>query len=153
MKNPLYILIAFILTLSSSCNNKEIDPTGSYELVNETKKVGEDVYGYYGNIDIKMINENKIVISFFICKGAPSYNQGFFIDTLDYKNNQAIYNYEDLEFDCKIIFTFTKYGVDVKQETKNDNNYCGFGYGVIADGYFEKTTSKSPVIKDLARDE
>lgn len=88
-------------------------------------------------------------MTFGVSKGAPSYNSGSFVDTLDYQNNKAIYTDPELDTTCKITFEFSTKGVVVKEETADFNSGCGFGHAVVADGFYQKISSKIPVLEDF----
>ena len=85
---------------------KYVNPTGTYHLVGKTKKKDGDVYGWFGTIQVKTLTANKIAMTFYICKGAPSYNSGSFVDTLYYSDNKAIYADEDTAKKCVTTFVF-----------------------------------------------
>ena len=87
-------------------------------------------------------------MSFYVCKGAPSYNSGSFIDTLDYRNSRTTYIPED-DRTCRISFEFTKKGIKVSQRQDNLNFGCGFGQGVFADGFYRRVSGNTPEIEDL----
>jgi len=126
-----------------------IDPTGIYELDNKTEEKNGDVYGYSGHIQVKKITNDKIVMTFEVNKGAPSYNSGSFVDTLTYKNNIVLYTVpEDIDSTCKITFHFDKKGVIVKEETADYNSGCGFGHTVVADGFYKRTSNKTPILTE-----
>ncbi|HMC99294.1 MAG TPA: hypothetical protein VKH37_04045 [Ferruginibacter sp.] len=149
-------LFAFLLLLPifCFCQSKllvNVNPTGSYKLNVKTITKGEDTYGYFGDIKVKRLNNSKIVLTLFVCKGAPSYNSGSIWDTLEFKNNKAVYFTED-DTTCRITFTFNQRGVSVEQQAASPNFACGFGHAVDAYGYYRKTSSKIPVIKDPAED-
>lgn len=59
-----------------------IEPTGIYKLNNAIKKKDGEIYGYFGQIQVKKLNSEQIVMKFEVNKGAPSYNSGSFFDTL-----------------------------------------------------------------------
>jgi hypothetical protein len=137
----------FLLTVAiASCcassfgQNSFINPRGTFEYVSKTVIKNGDTYGYFGTIQVKTISNNKIVMTFYICKGATSYNSGSFIDTLDYRNNMAIYKDEE----CITTFVFTNKGIDVKETSKGD---C-WGANVYAHGHFRKKSSKQPILVD-----
>lgn len=134
------IVITFILTitLTIAIGQTSFNPTGTYVYQGKTTIKNGDTYGYFGTIQIKKLTDRKIVMTFYICKGAPSYNSGSFVDTLDYKNNQAIHTYPD----CVTTFSFSKAGIYVKE-----TNSC-WGAGVVAHGYFKKKSSKQPILTD-----
>lgn len=126
-----------------------IDPTGTYELNNKTEEKSGEVYGYSGYIQVKKIANDKIVMTFEVNKGAPSYNSGSFVDTLTYKNDIALYTVpDDIDSTCKITFHFEKNGVTVTEETADYNSGCGFGHAVVADGFYNRTTNKTPILKE-----
>jgi len=135
------------------CQSNYIDPTGTYELDSKTEKKGEDIFGYSGKIQVKKIKQDKIIMTFMICKGAPSYNSGSFVDTLDYNKNTVIYKTLDFDPSCLIKFDFNNKGIFVKETTNDLNSGCGFGHAVVADGFFKKTSSSEPLLKDPMTDE
>jgi len=136
------------LSHSQTIVNKSFyNPTGSYELVSKKKIKDGDTYGYSGEIDIKLLDSVHIAMSFYLDKGAPGYNSGSFVDTLDYKNSVAVYETKS-DTSCKITFAFSKKGVTVDHIAKNYNNSCGFGHAVVVSGFYKKISSKIPEIKD-----
>lgn len=142
----MYILIVSVLFFGfTTVVEKSIDPTGTYRL-GKKRKGKKEIHVYFGDIKVKALAKNKIAVVFNINAGAPSYNSGFFTDTLEYKVNQAIYTIPEYDRSCKIIFDFVKKGVMVKQETDDFNFSCGFGAGVIVDDFFKKKSSDEPEI-------
>jgi hypothetical protein len=129
-----------------------INPTGSYKLDSETEIKDGDTYGYFGEINVKLLKNSKIALTLFVCKGAPSYNSGTIWDTLNYRNNISIYKTPEDDSTCKIVLTFKKSGITIEQHQADLNFGCGFGHGVFADGFYKKTSSKIPIIKDPAED-
>jgi hypothetical protein len=149
----LFFLLLMTGHLSAEAQVKQaaafFNPTGTYKLDNKTTVKDGDTYGYFGEIRIKLITNSKIAISFFICKGAPSYNSGSFIDTLDYRSNKAVYTTPDDDTTCRITFVFTNKGVTIDHRQANINFGCGFGHAVVANGFYKRTSIKVPVIEDL----
>lgn len=147
MKQILTMTLIILLT-SFTVQTSYIEPTGTYQLDSKSEKRNGDIYGYSGQIQVKKLSSDKIVMTFEVNKGAPSYNSGSFVDTLIYKDNKAIYI--DLESDstCKITFDFDKKGVTVKEETADYNSGCGFGHAVVADGFFKRTSGKTPILTE-----
>lgn len=141
-----YLLLYFItcITFGLTSTAQVINPTGTYELVSKTIKRVDDVYGAAGLIHVKEIAKKRIVVSFFKTYGAPGYNSGSFIDTLTLKDDIAIYRLKEDNLSCSITFKFTTKGIQVSQQS----DYCGFGHGVYADGFYKKISSKVPIIKD-----
>lgn len=133
---------------------KSINPTGTYKLDNKIEEINGEIYGYTGSIKVKKLTNEKIVMVFEVNKGAPSYNSGSFVDTLAYKNNRSIYTVPpDMDSTCKITFHFDKKGVTVVEETADYNSGCGFGHAVVADGFYKRTSRKTPILKEPLTDE
>lgn len=151
MKKLLYIFLLIAIVGCSKVAVKQhnyINPTGTYELESDTRQEGDDIYGYTGQIQVKKLTANKIVMTFGINKGAPSYNSGSFVDTLDYQNNRSVYRADPaIDPSCRISFTFTEEEITVEQQADDYNVACGFGHGVVAEGVFTKTISEEPVLK------
>jgi len=125
-----------------SQQNDDLNPTGTYLLDEKTKIEDGETYGYFGKIQVVAIQKNKIAMTFYICKGAPSYNSGSFIDTLDYIDNKALHRDEDLN-DCLTEFTFNKNSITVIE--KKENRGC-WGNGVQAHGIYQQSSSKPPLL-------
>ena len=144
-------LILFISFFSAfgqtTIESKNVDPTGTYKLESKTSKKNGEIYGYFGQIQIRKLNEEKIILAFEFCIGAPSYNSGSFIDTLDFKVNKSLYKPgAQVDASCEITFDFTNKGISVDEKADDYNFGCGFGHGVIAYGFFKKISSKEPII-------
>jgi len=142
------LLILALIALGFEFKKTYVNPTGTYKLVSKIKKQKGEIYGYSGTIQVKTLRENRIAITFMVNKGAPSYNSGSFIDTLAYNQNRAAYTNPELDKSCKIILNFSTDGIAVNEKTANFNSGCGFGHAVIADGYYKKTSSKTPILTD-----
>ena len=132
-------LLFGIITFSASTfslSQTSLDPTGTY---NQGKiEKDSEIYGYFGIIQVKKLSETTIVMTFYTCKGAPSYNSGSFVDTLDFINNTVTFTNDD----CVTTFNFTKKGIDVTEKSEQD---C-WGHGVVAHGHFRKKSNKQPVL-------
>ena len=155
MKQIHHILLYSLLLIGCGWWTQDnfIDPTGTYELDSQTTEKDGDIYGYFGKIQVKTLSADKILMTFMINKGAPSYNSGSFVDTLDYKDNLVIYTAPELDSSCKITFEFNDRGVTVKEETDDVNFGCGFGHAVVADGYYKKISSAVPELRDPMTEE
>lgn len=146
MKNyfAFMFLICFIFGQQIGFAKEVLNPTGTYKMKGKRVKVGGSIFGpVSGKIQVKQIAENKIVMTFYVDKGAPSYNSGSFDDTLSYRDGLATYYFKEMGGDCKISFRFSKNSVMVHQ-TEGSYEECGFGYGVVVDGTFKKSSSKLP---------
>jgi hypothetical protein len=141
----------YILAVAASAlyaQPKAIDPTGIYMLDNKPIIIEKETYGYAGLIQVNKLPGNKILMTFTINKGAPSYNSGSFADTLNYLNDQAVYTNAGADTSCHITFKFTDSGVTVKEKTADLNSGCGFGHAVVADGFFKKVSSFVPELRN-----
>ncbi len=78
-----------------------------------------------------------------------SYTSGSFYDTINYRNNSAIYRTAEYDSSCKIKISFTNKGVHVDEQTNDFNNGCGFGHGIVAKAYFRRTSKRIPTNKEL----
>ena len=95
-----------------------------------------------------MITEGKLILAMGILNDAPGYHSGFFMDTLDYDYNSAIYTaLENIDTECRISFKFSDDGVSVVQSPKGSPGGCGFGQGVTAGDFFVRTSSEPPVFQ------
>ncbi|MFH1005743.1 MAG: hypothetical protein V1781_09690 [Bacteroidota bacterium] len=148
MKQVILILTSTILLTSFTVQTIYIDPTGTYQLDSKTKKKNGETYGYSGQIQVKKTGSDKIVMTFEVNKGAPSYNLGSFVDTISYKENKAIYTDPESDSTCKITFEFDKKGITVKEETADYNSGCGFGHAVVADGFYKRISNKTPILTE-----
>ena len=150
----IFICGLFLLpNFSTGQTKKVITPNGVYEFSGKTVKRNGETYGYFGNIKVLLLDTNKILVSFYICKGAPSYNSGSFVDTLNYINNIAIYTGDtSLDRSCKLTFTFIATGINVNLQSENPNFACGFGHAVDAYGYYRKIKGRIPTKEEILRD-
>jgi hypothetical protein len=146
MRLSILLILSFVILTNFLIKPKYIDPTGTYQLESNTKKKIGEVYGYTGQIQVKKISNDKIVMTFEVNKGAPSYNSGSFIDTLSYNDNKSFYTVPKSDTTCVITFDFDKRGVKVKEENADYNSGCGFGHAVDANGFYKRISNNSPVL-------
>lgn len=154
----IFLLVATFFSpmlFGQSLKNKDtLNVTGSYKYNGKTQKKNGEIYGYFGDLKVKQLDKKRIALSFYLCVGAKSYNSGSFVDTLTLVNNTATYKPLDCDSLCTLIFKFSKTGVTTihKALDGNYNGSCCFGSGVIANGFFKKTSNKVPIIKDKFAD-
>jgi hypothetical protein len=150
LRQSLFLMVLFFLPSFSigqvSHNTPTFSPTGTYSLYNKTYTRDGNRYGYFGSIRVKQINPRSIVLSLYVCAGAPSYNEGAFVDTLVYLHHQALYHHASGDTSCRITFYFTPKGVRVNQIQADLNCGCDFGHAVLADWYYKKVSGKKPII-------
>ena len=146
------LILSFTLSVGATLaqDNKFIDPTGIYRYAGKTIKKNGETYGYFGNAKVLLLDTTSVIVNFFICKGAPSYNSGSFVDTLHYEKNQVVYNGDGLtDSTCKLEIKFARDKFFVQLFSQNINWACGFGHGVDAYGNFKKVTSKKPTSEEI----
>ena len=144
------MFLASSWTLGQGKNAKQfINPTGTYKLDSKTVIKDGETYGYFGHVKVKLLDSTRIVVGLFICKGAPNYNSGSFLDTLEYQNNYVIHRTPESDSSCTIKLLFTKQGLTIEQFQKDINFGCEFGHGVFADGFYKLTSKKSPADKEF----
>lgn len=150
MKIGLILFLLFpVLLFGQAKRSMRFDPTGTYQLKGKTEERDGETYGYFGDIRVKLLSDSRIVITLFVCKGAPSYNAGTLWDTLIVKGNVAVYLPED-DSTCRITFTFKRQKIIVSQVQADLNFGCGFGHGVFAFGEWLKISDEIPLIQDPA---
>lgn len=124
-----------------------LDPTGTYILKGTVVK--HHIMGHSGEIRVKLLDDGKVAICFYINKGYPDYQSGSLIDTLPYADNQV--KYTPANSDCSILFCFSLHKVETQQLFMNPRSGCGFSQGVMTSAFFEKMSSEKPVIQDLSQ--
>lgn len=132
-----------------SPGNYKVSTTGFYSLDSKTEKKNGETYGYFGDIKVKELPDNRVVVKLFVCKGAPSYSSGSLTDTLIIQSNKAVYTTAEYNRSCRVIFTFFRRGIKVEEITDDYNSGCGFGHAVVADGFFKRKSNKVPTDKEL----
>lgn len=134
MKYLFFLSISTLFTLSSFLSEKanEFNPTGTYEYD----------HGNNGNgkIKVQKIGADKIKLSIFVVGGEPSHNMGEFMKEMKIKNGVSEYK----SGECGLKSVFSGKAVKVIQTGWN----CGFGAGIMADGYYKKTSSQVPNMDD-----
>lgn len=145
------LLFTFFLLPSLPICAQLIAPTGTYKLISNAKIKDGETYGYTGEILVKQISNNKVVLRLSVNRGAPSYNAAYILDTLSYANNKIIYTCAAADPSCKITFSFSKKGITVVEDTADFNNGCGFGHAVVVSGVYKRVSSKVPSIQALER--
>jgi hypothetical protein len=139
-----------IIGQSNQSKKKQIYPCGTYNLISKISYKNGEKIGKYGTIQVKPISADKIIMSFFVNSGFPTYNSGSFIDTLIIENNIAIYKIPEYDPSCQIKFSFSNSKILISETTEDYYMGCGFGSKVRTDGFqFKKISSKIPKIKDF----
>jgi hypothetical protein len=124
-----------------------INPTGTYILKGAIDK--NRIMGHSGELRAKLLDSDKVAMSFYINKGYPGYESGSFLDTLAYVDNLARY-IPTGDSGCTIIFSFTRWMVEIRQTFNDPQSACGFGDGVMVSAFFKKSSDERPIIQDLS---
>jgi len=142
------LFLLFTITCSSLLNTDDgfIDPTGTYILKGEVQK--NKIISHSGEIRVKLLDNGKVAISFYINKGYPGYESVSFVDTLPYADNLAKYN-PAAYADCTIIFAFSNKDAEIQQVYTDPQSGC-FGKDILISTFFKKSSSDKPVIQDLS---
>ncbi len=111
---------------------------GKYQYGNDIEK------GRLGLAYVYAKNDSAILIYLDLNRGAPSYNMGSVWGEVVIKNGKGLFNIsiEGYKKSCQFFLEFK--GAKLTIKTINDQDDCGFGYGVIADGTFKKISAKNP---------
>jgi hypothetical protein len=147
MKNILFLSF-FILSQGRSHVDPEfINPTGTYLLKGEVKN--SKIVGHYGEMRVRLMDTNRIALSYYVNNGFPNYEFGSIVDTVQYEDNRAVYKPTN-DSSCAIHFVFRERSVEVSREVGDLRSGCGFGPGVMVPAVLEKTSSEVPVIQDMS---
>ncbi|HTR31197.1 MAG TPA: hypothetical protein VMH27_18125 [Puia sp.] len=147
MKNILFLSFFFLGQGQLGVDPDFINPTGTYLLKGEVKN--SKIIGHYGELRVRLMDTNRVALSYYVNKGYPGYESGSFIDTLYYEDNRAIYKPIN-DSSCAIYFVFQDRSVEISQEVADLHSGCGFGPGVMIPAILEKTSSEIPVIQDMS---
>jgi hypothetical protein len=146
MKSLFFLLILFWGQTRSRI--AFIDPTGTYILKGQTEK--NKTIGHSGEIRVKLLDQDRVAICFYINKGYPGYESGAFVDTLEYNiNNEVVYT-PCRDTDSQFLFYFSAFSAETMQVYSNPGASCGFAPGVMASAFFKKCSSEIPIIQDLS---
>ena len=124
-----------------------INPTGTYLLKGEVRN--SNIIGHYGELRVRMLDTNRIALSYYVNKGYPKYEFGSIVDTLHYEDNRAVYKPGN-DSSCALYFSFALRSVEVSKAETDPHSDCGFGPGVIIPAVLDKISSDVPVIQDLS---
>ena len=148
-------VIVIVILISTSFVAKgllaQTNPTGTYVRGDGLKHGDTGKKGYFGEIRVKHIGNNKIAVAFYVNSGKPAYNSGSFVDTLTYNNGKATYALSKFDSSCRIHFTFSTSRLLIRQISKVYPSPCGFGWDVIATGSYKKRSSRLPEIVDISK--
>jgi uncharacterized protein YecT (DUF1311 family) len=132
--------------------NYSVSSTGYFELESTVVRKDGETWGRFGDIRVKRLTGNKLVLRLFVCRGAMGYHMGIITDTLEVKDNKAVYSTTEFDPSCRVVFRFYKRGIVVIHSADDYNNSCGFGQGVLADGFYKLKSAAVPSDRELTED-
>lgn len=144
LRNLLLLFACYISPIVSGQTlkvNNLTNPTGTYKTHFDNPK-GKALPE--GTIKVKLIRQNRMVVSIIMQNGEPLLRSGSLTDTLTYKSHYAIFENAEIDSTCKITFHFTTKGIRVKQTSKFTNYSCDFADGVSMAGFYFKESAKVP---------
>ncbi len=135
-------IICCILPLLLACesNKKEIDPSGTYALINPVASSNTRV----GIIQVKKIDQKKIAFTFDLNNGFPDHNNTSFVDTINLHNNSASYSPNGNK-DYVIYFNFQKDELEIIAENSVEVNEIE---SQKLSGVYQKISNEQPVLID-----
>jgi len=142
--------LMLILSLASLNHNVDdyVDPTGTYILKGNIQN--NKIVSHSGEIRVKLIDQNKVAICFYINKGYPGYESLSFIDTLVYDDNHFVRYKPSSTADCTILFSFTNKNAEIQQVYSDPRSGCDFGKNIVISTVFKKFSNEEPIIQDLS---
>ncbi|HPH46654.1 MAG TPA: hypothetical protein PLJ60_03980 [Chryseolinea sp.] len=143
MKAFIFIIVLLLPCLSSHAQVSHYNSSklltskyeGVYSYEKKTEKIG-------GIVIIYPETDSTVLFYIDVIHGPPSYNMGALYGRLKIKNNNGIFftKHGHSSSACKWSFEFSNHNLVVK--TMDDQNECGFGNGVFADGDFNRIPDK-----------
>ncbi|HEX6751194.1 MAG TPA: hypothetical protein VF092_28145 [Longimicrobium sp.] len=91
-------------------------------------------------LDVAELSGGRIRFQLFCDRGEPSHNTGSIAGTARLSGGVAVYRVEQLGGVCELRMTFRRGRMEMVQNERDGG--CGFGYGVEADGRYERTRTR-----------
>jgi len=124
-------LIAFALMVNFQVQSQVNFPAGTFE------RSGAN--GVSGWITAFPESDSTVLLYIELTRGAPSYNSGSIYTRINLTDSEITLRSIDIDLKCEIELVIKKDLVVLNTL----NNDCGFGHGVVSDGAFKKTSSKT----------
>lgn len=134
----MFISIALVAFMTATTNVTVIDPiitnpTGTYRFTERrTHRRGE--------MRVTLCDPKHIAIRLVVSSGAPAFDAGSLIDTLEYANNIAIYTDPNEGSSCRIVFQFSRSGTRIEEQRVGA---CSFGNGVAVAGFYRRVNRRA----------
>jgi hypothetical protein len=108
--------------------------TGTYRLTR-----GKDAGCIF---EIAAVAADSVRLQLSCNRGAPSYNMGDLDERLARRGSEVVFQTTEFGGRCVLRFRFVRGGATVTQE--GDDAACGFGYGVVANGTYQRVSRRRP---------
>ena len=142
-RNFYFLLFTMAIFLNSNAQEKRRYPktfiyAGSYYIGTDIEK------GRIGSATVYPETDSTVLFYVEANRGAPSYNMGQLYGRLKLINGQGVFysNEKNSGKSCKFSCNFKSNQMIVKTLDNEDN--CGFGFGVYIDGAFKRRSKKIP---------
>lgn len=141
MKNLTFTLALLLVSYLSIGQKKDIHKTLLSSKYAGNYSYGKDIEGPTGSICIYPETDTTVLFYIDINRGAPGYNMGSIYGQMKIVNSIGIFytKFDYLDYGCKLTFHFSKNNLIVKGIEQEG---CGFGNAVYADGNYKKTSNK-----------
>lgn len=141
MTMKILIICLFFGTFFSSgqTTQKTIKYAGLYDMGGDIEK------GRVGSVMVYPETDSTILFYFDLNRGAPSYNSGELYGRLKVINGKGLFYWKsiDSEIGCKLGFQFSEKLLTVEHIQNQDA--CGFGFSVWANGEYLQKSTEIPV--------
>src|SRR5688500_20381120 len=126
--------LASLAIVATSIDPQTIaNPTGTYRLsARRTNRIGE--------MRVTLVDRSHIAIRLVVSSGAPAFDAGTLVDTLEYWNNTAVYTDPNDDASCRLVFLFSRSGTRIEEERHAN---CSFGNGVSVAGFYRRVNRKA----------
>jgi hypothetical protein len=144
-RSILLIFLSFPFSLFSNAQTKRVKRipatiiyAGEYSYGKNPEK--EDI----GTAYVYSENDSAILFYLDLITAAPKYRSGSIWGEVVIKKGQGLFiaSLKGFKKSCELSFQFKNQKLIIKTIGGNDD--CGFGYGVFADGVFNKISDKNP---------
>ena len=111
-----------------------VNPTGTYRLSERRSK-------RRGEMRVVLADRTHIAIRLVVSSGAPAFDAGLIVDTLEYANNAAVYNGADRDGgSCRIVLMFSRSGT---RSDEDNAGSCSGTNGVATAGFYRRVNRRA----------
>ena len=157
MTYRLFLLLLLTLTWTCNCSDEteEVPTESSAPTQTPPTPVVIPVTGTYtldrgeggtAELRVQQLDAETVRYALEVVGGAPSFNQGYYANQTSIDDDHRFY-ITPTE-DCRIAVQLTEAGAQISTET-GDAADCGFGNRVLADGTYQRTSTRAPFLPAL----